>query len=89
MDTKQKKLVRWLTIGFVTLTFVLVCVLFYQFLSIGNLNREQDRLDNYLLSLNDQTQDYEDVVDKMKDYNFLEDYARDNGWSTNGNIHFQ
>lgn len=89
MDIKQKNVLKWLCVAGVTLTFILVSVLLYQFIRIGNLSKEKEKLDSQLLQVTDQTEDYQNKVDEMNDYGFLEDYARESGWAQNGDIKFE
>lgn len=88
MDYRQKNIIRFLCIAGVTLTFILVVVLLYQFIRIGNQNKELDRLQGQLLQVTKQTEDYENKVQDIQDINFLEDYARESGWAQNGDIKF-
>ncbi len=88
MEIKQKSVIKWLCVAGVTLLFILISVLLYQFIRIGNLSKEKERLDNKLLQVTDQTESYQNKVDDMNDYGFLEDYARESGWALNGDIKF-
>lgn len=88
MEYRQKNVIRLLCVIGVTLTFVLVCVLLYQFIRIGNQNKEKARLDNVAIQLSEQIDKYSTSVKDMQDVNFLEDYARESGWSQNGDIKF-
>jgi cell division protein FtsL len=88
MDYKQKNIIRFLCIAGVTLTFILVVVLLYQFIKIGNQNKELNRLEGQLLQVTQQTEDYDSIVQNMQDVNYLEDYARESGWAQNGDIKF-
>ena len=88
MEISKANVIRWLCVAGVTLTFVLVSVLFYQFVRIGNLSREKARLDAKLVEIVEQADNYQTQVENMQDYNYLEDYARESGWAQNGDIKF-
>lgn len=88
MEISKKNVIKWLCVAGVTLTFVLVSVLFYQFVRIGNLSKEKARLDAKLTEITEQADNYQTQVDNMQDYGYLEDYARESGWAQNGDIKF-
>lgn len=88
MDMKQKNIVRFLCISAVTLTFILLSVLIYQFARIGRLSSEKSKLNNAIVEISEQIDDYQRQVDNMEDMNFLEDYARESGWAQRGDIKF-
>lgn len=88
MEISKKNVIKWLCVAGVTLTFVLVSVLFYQFVRIGNLSKEKARLDAKLVEITEQADNYQTQVENMQDYNYLEDYARESGWAQNGDIKF-
>ncbi len=88
MEISKKNVIKWLCVAGVTLTFVLVSVLFYQFVRIGNLSKEKARLDAKLMEITEQADNYQTQVENMQDYNYLEDYARESGWAQNGDIKF-
>ena len=88
MEISKKNVIKWLCVAGVTLTFVLISVLFYQFVRIGNLSKEKARLDAKLIEITEQADNYQTQVDNMQDYGYLEDYARESGWAQNGDIKF-
>ena len=88
MEYRQKNVIRLLCVVGVTLTFVLVSVLLYQFIKIGNQNKEKKKLDNVALELSQKIDKYSTSVKDIQDVNFLEDYAREAGWAQNGDIRF-
>lgn len=88
MDAKNRNIIKFLCIAGVTLTFVLISVLLYQFIRIGNQNKEKERLDSHLMEITEQTENYSALVEDMSDMDFLEDYARESGWAQNGDIKF-
>ena len=56
MEARNKNIVKFLCIAGVTLTFILVSVLLYQFIRIGNQNKEKERLDSHLMEITEQTE---------------------------------
>ena len=89
MEARNKNIVKFLCIAGVTLTFILVSVLLYQFIRIGNQNKEKERLDSRLMEITEQTENYKAKVEDMSSMDYLEDYAREFGWTQNGDIKFQ
>lgn len=89
MEARNKNIVKFLCIAGVTLTFILVSVLLYQFIRIGNQNKEKERLDSHLMEITEQTENYKAKVEDMSSMDYLEDYAREFGWTQNGDIKFQ
>ena len=88
MDAKNRNMVKFLCVAGVTLTFILISVLLYQFVRIGNQNKEKERLDTRLLEITEQTENYKAKVEDMSSMDYLEDYAREYGWAQNGDIKF-
>ena len=90
-ESTLKLLVKILTAFAVIVFVVLIALLGFQYVSINNLESQQESLANELNSLIETRENYETEYDYIQNYynDYIEDYVREVlGWGREGEIQF-
>ena len=83
---KNEKTVKIISVICAVVSFVLVCVLIFQFVKIGNLQKMEEELTKHLNALEQQIVDENNYIQSNE---YLEDYAREVlGWGKENEMYF-
>ena len=86
---KNEKTVKIISVICAVVSFVLVCVLIFQFVKIGNLQKKEEELTKHLNALEQQIVDYTNENNYIQSNEYLEDYAREVlGWGKENEMYF-
>ena len=86
---KSDKTVKIISVICAVLSFVLVCVLIFQFVKFGNLQKKEEELTKHLNALEQQIVEYTNENNYIQSNEYLEDYAREVlGWGKENEMYF-
>ncbi|MBQ2864271.1 MAG: septum formation initiator family protein [Clostridia bacterium] len=86
---KNEKTVKIISVICAVVSFVLVCVLIFQFVKIGNLQKKEEELTKHLNALEQQIVEYTNENNYIQSNEYLEDYAREVlGWGKENEMYF-
>lgn len=85
----KEKTVKLISVICAVVSFVLVCVLLFQFVKISNLQQKEKELTHNLQSLEQQIMEYTNEKNYTSSNEYLEDYAREVlGWGKENEMYF-
>lgn len=85
----KEKTVKLISVICAVVSFVLVCVLLFQFVKISNLQQKEKELTQNLQSLEQQIMEYTNEKNYTSSNEYLEDYAREVlGWGKENEMYF-
>ena len=85
----KEKTVKLISVICAVVSFVLVCVLLFQFVKISNLQQKEKELTQNLQSLEQQIMEYTNEQNYTSSNEYLEDYAREVlGWGKENEMYF-
>lgn len=86
---KNEKTVKIISVICAVVSFALVCVLIFQFVKIGNLQKKEEELTKHLNALEQQIVEYTNENNYIQSNEYLEDYAREVlGWGKENEMYF-
>lgn len=90
MGYKKASATKIISVICAIIFFVAVCVLVFQFITIGNLKAKEKKLQQTLTNLEQQIVDTTNESNYINSSEFLEDYAREHlGWGKDGEVVFK
>ena len=86
----KDKTVKTISVICAMVSFILSCVLIFQFVKINNLKEKEKALTQNLTALENQIVDYTNENNYLQSNEYLEEYAREVlGWGKENEVYFK